>query len=141
VGTLCKTSEHNLSDAAVDQLTAEGRYISADPPDAKGTVVHHIRDYFADYTSFDNALEHKVKLLHNKRYVDKGVLDSPRPEDFCKRIKDAGYATAVNYTQALIDTLKIVDGYAKKKKGKTVQIVQETANADIDPARFDGGFP
>ena len=57
-----------------------------------------------------------------------------------KRIREAGYATAVNYTDALIARLKQVNGYAKAKKGKTVDVVKETANADIDPARFDGGF-
>ena len=141
VGTLCTTTEHNLSDAAVEQLQADGRYIGADPPDEKGTVVHHIKDWFADYTSLDNALQRKVDLLHKPTYEKHQVLESPAPEDFCKRIKEAGYATAVNYTNALIARLKLVDGYAKKKKGKTVEIVQATANADVDPARFDGGFP
>jgi flagellum-specific peptidoglycan hydrolase FlgJ len=67
-------------------------------------------------------------------------MESPTPEKFCERIREAGYATAVNYTTALIARLQAMDDYAKNKKGKAVQIIQETANAEIDPARFGGSF-
>jgi hypothetical protein len=140
-GTKCTTSEHNLSEAAVDQLRAQDLYIGEETR-ADGTVVHKIKAWFRDYASLADALKGKVHLLQSggprNTYGKHQVWESPTPEEFCKRIKDAGYATAVDYTQALIGRLRLVDGYAFKKKGKTVQVVQETANADVDPARFEG---
>lgn len=139
-GTLCTTSEHNLSDAAIEKLKEQDLYISEEErPD--GTKVQKIKAWFRDYANLADALKHKADLLKTgKTYIKHEVMESPTPEDFCKRIKDAGYATAVDYTPVLISRLKGVDDYAKAKKGKTVSIVQETANASIDPARFGGSF-
>src|SRR5205085_9615845 len=114
-----------------------------DHVDEKGVRVTTIMEYFRDFNSLQDALKNKYELLHGggpkNTYGKHQVMESPTPEDFCKRIREAGYATAVTYTEVLITRIKQVDAYAKKKKGKTVEVIKETANADVDPARFEGG--
>jgi hypothetical protein len=141
-GSLCTTVEHNMAESFIEKLKAEGRFVS-ETTRADGTKVQTIKEWFRDYSSLDDALKNKYNLLkgggpHNT-YGKHQVMESPTPEDFCKRIREAGYATAVDYTPALINRLKLVNDYAFKKKGKTVQVIKETSNGDIDPARFEGG--
>ena len=141
-GTLCKTTEHNLSAATIEKLTAQDLFIKEETAQ-DGTRVATIKAWFLDFHNLDDALNRKVQLLKGggpyQTYTKHKVMESPTPEEFCKRIREAGYATAVNYTSVLISRLKLVDDYAKDKKGKAVEIIQETANAPIDPARFSGG--
>ncbi len=142
-GTLCKTTEHNLSDAEVERLKSKDLWISSEPATKKdGTpyTIHHIWAAFCDYQSLPDALQHKYDLLAGKTrqqtYTKHQVMESATPEEFCKRILEAGYATAVDYTDVLIGVLRNVDQYAFKKKGQSSAIINATANSEVDPSRF-----
>jgi len=54
------------------------------------------RDSFFDRTNF---------LIENQRYAKAGVFDSMTPEEQAQKLKAAGYATASNYAQSIINLI------------------------------------
>lgn len=70
-----------------------------------GGVKHRIQDWFRAYDSLADSIEDHGRFLSvNPRY--KKVLESKDYLEATKAIKDAGYATAPDYTQALRATIE-----------------------------------
>ncbi len=67
------------------------------------------RDSFFDRTNF---------LIENQRYTKAGVFDSISPEEQAQKLKAAGYATASNYAQSIINLINKYNlkSFDQKKK-------------------------
>ena len=59
---------------------------------------------FRDYDSYSESIDDHAKLLTNERY--KGVIASKNYKEACKAVKDAGYATSLDYTKNLINIIE-----------------------------------
>jgi len=59
---------------------------------------------FRDYDSITESIEDHGKLLTNDRY--KNVISSTNYKDACYAVKNAGYATDVNYSSKLINIIE-----------------------------------
>ena len=67
--------------------------------DATG-LVRTIQDRFANYPSLEECFDAHASLLVSARYHD--CEAAMTPEAYCYALKTDGYATAINYPQALI---------------------------------------
>jgi flagellum-specific peptidoglycan hydrolase FlgJ len=68
---------------------------------------------FRQYTSVSDSIrDHSYFLQSNPRYTKNGVFTAKTPEDQCKALQAAGYATDPNYAKSLIS---IINTYNLKR--------------------------
>jgi hypothetical protein len=142
-GTLCPTWEETLPQSEIDMFKAEGHYHGTQWRDDIKKNVHMVDDYFFDFANLSDGLQHQIEFISGtgktKLYIS--AWNAPTPEEYAKRVAKAGYAQETDYAQSLVSLLTDWDNYAKRKKGQAATVIRDTANADIDPGVFTGGFP
>jgi flagellum-specific peptidoglycan hydrolase FlgJ len=62
-------------------------------------------DFRAYETVSDSIRDHTYFLQQNSRYANAGVFTAKTPEEQCKALQNAGYATDPNYAQSLISII------------------------------------
>lgn len=66
-----------------------------------------IKDSFRVYnTAWGSYRDHRKFLEKNSRYATNGVFSATTPQEQCKALKRAGYATGENYANTLIQLIK-----------------------------------
>lgn len=76
-------------------------------PDERGRMLYVVMDWFAAYDSLDDAISDYVRMLTRGRY-EAAWREYQQTRDWRKlieRIAEAGYATAPNYSRALMSAL------------------------------------
>lgn len=73
-----------------------------------------INSFFRVYTSFEESAKDYIKFLQeNQRYTTYGVFTAPTYQDQIKALKNAGYATGLNYISVITSVADYVNGVLK----------------------------
>ncbi|HEX2888904.1 glucosaminidase domain-containing protein [Vineibacter terrae] len=87
-----------------------------------------MQDWFRDYDSLaDSIADHFAFLDQNGRYRAHGVFDAKGDEHYFRALKAAGYATAPNYAEALLD---MKDSVIAVATGAAPEVLQQGATGE-----------
>lgn len=94
----------------------DGKTITLKTDEVYNGVKTTINGTFRVYDSFLDSVRDYVKFLkENPRYTSGGVFSATSPEEQVKRLKDSGYATGLDYTNAVIKTIYSNYDFIKNK--------------------------
>ena len=99
--------------------TGKTRRVKTSEQNANGSYYSIYAD-FRDYDSIAESIEDHAKLLSNSHYSQYGVNTSNNYTEACTRVKQAGYATSLEYTHNLI---KLIEQYGLDQWDKGARAV------------------
>ena len=86
----------------------KGKRVSLKTQEVYDGVEETITDAFRVYNNPSDSFYDRANfLIENQRYAKAGVFDSASPEEQSQKLKAAGYATAPNYAQSLINVINL----------------------------------
>lgn len=126
---LVKTKENIKSQKELDFYRTGGREVIGLVPGK--TTVYYVRDYFKSYSSIDEAVADKIKLLKGNRYT--AVRQTKTSDEYYRAMQASGYATATDYSIGLKNREKVVLDTLNKLNINPVRTTTATGTTTTTP--------